>query len=880
VKKYKFNRSDFHRLPVALEHMDIHLNFRSDGIVEGSNVLHLRTRETIQELRLDARDIEIRSVQWVNDSGMSPARFEHQRDRSLLVVHLPAPVPPGQTLRLRCAATCTPTDHILEGIYRDTTPPGCPQQYMSQCQQWGFQRILPVFDDCTAKCTLVTTLEADARYTHLISNGNISRTHNPAGRPVPKPGDPSRQVITFENSVPMAPYLFLVCVGTWDVLEDEVVYPSGRRIKLEYLVPPGQRAGAVVPMRILKDSVLWQGRTQEYEYPFDVYRTICMEKSNFGGMENVGNTTIITSAALVDEYINDVRLQYAHGVIVHEFEHNQCGSDVTMETPFDMWLNEAFTVDVERQYLMTQFDPDGVRLEEVDSIRAPISGPLAVEDGGHLGNIVREGFNDPDELVDGLTYVKAAEVIRMLRLLLGAETFRRGKNLYFSRHKGGNANTDQFFTCFEEVSGRDLTQFKREWLFTIGYPRVEVEHRYDPVARSLLVSARQTRTGQGGPFCIPIEMAAVNANGRDIPATVRTVEIHGDGAELAFDNVPEPAFLSFNRNYSFYGTFVDRSVTFEQLVRQVRLDPNLFNRVEAMRRITDRERVQLLKDPRAPIGEEWLSLYGEIVANPALPPGLKAYLLRVDELSLDRVWLPFLRERYQARKRLLHAAATRHRDALVEAFTRTDTYAPARDPKDGFDARALKAVLLRTLIEAGTPEIHALAEAHLEQAWNLTDKQSALSCINLSDHPRRSDLLARWYERWKGHLNAYTGYLSIVASGTHDDVFEAIAHEEKRPGFRIEHPSHSRALYLPMAANNKQLWTDRGLRWLTDTVIRLSTINENSTIRLLACCQLVDKMPADLKPKVLAALREIRAKVNESSAPSVTGRLKAYLQEP
>jgi aminopeptidase N len=35
-------------------------------------------------------------------------------------------------------------------------------------------------------------------------------------------------------------------------------------------------------------------------------------------------------------------------VIVHEFEHNQCGSDVTMESPFDMWLNEAYTVDVER----------------------------------------------------------------------------------------------------------------------------------------------------------------------------------------------------------------------------------------------------------------------------------------------------------------------------------------------------------------------------------------------------------------------------------------------------------------------------------------------------------------------------------------------------
>ena len=66
---------------------------------------------------------------------------------------------------------------------------------------------------------MTTTIEADAAYTHLISNGNIDRRSNPDGKPVPKPGDPSRQVITYENPVPMAPYLFLVCVGTWDAAE-------------------------------------------------------------------------------------------------------------------------------------------------------------------------------------------------------------------------------------------------------------------------------------------------------------------------------------------------------------------------------------------------------------------------------------------------------------------------------------------------------------------------------------------------------------------------------------------------------------------------------------------------------------------------------------
>ena len=893
---FRYNRSDFKPLPVELEHMYIYLNFL-DGKVEATNTLRITAREPLDSIRLDARDLRVDSVEWVSVEA-SRLRYTYHRKQNALVVHLPERAESGATFSIRTRTICVPSDHILEGIYRDTTPEGCPPQYMSQCQQWGFQRIMPVFDDCTAKCTMVVTLEADARYTHLISNGNVSRATNPDGRPVPKPGDPARQIVTYENFIPMAPYLFIAAVGTWDTLEDEAVYPSGRRVRLEYLVPPGRTRGAEIPMRILKESVLWQGRTQEYEYDREVYRTICMEKSNFGGMENVGNTTIVTDAAMVDEYTSDARLYYAYVVIAHEFEHNQCGSDVTMETPFDMWLNEAFTVDVDRQFAREEFDPDGVRLAQVDSMRAPIGGPLAVEDAGHMGNIVRQGFNDPDELVDGLTYVKAAEVIRMLRLVLGAERFRQGKNLYFSLHKGGNANTDQFFACFEEVSGRDLAAFKREWLFTIGYPKVEATHRYDREARALHVYLRQTRTGParqpmgigGELFHLPLEMAAVDFEGRDIPGTALTAEMTGqegdpyhDGqsslVHLAFRNVPEPAFVSLNRDCSFYGAFTDLSATPEQWRRQIRLDPNRFNRVEAMRRLTDIERVKLIHDINAEVGYEWQETFAHVLRDPAYPAGLKSYLLQVDEQSLARRYLPFYRERYAARIKLLRTLATRYMHDLLKIYHGADTYKPAVQPKDGYEERRLKAVLLRTLIEANTREVHELAEDHFHRAWNITDKVSALSCISVSEHPRRSEILEEAYQLWKNHLSAYSSYLGIVGGGVRDDVFDMIAAEEQKPTFRLQHPTHNRALFLSMAGNNKMLWTDRGIQWATATVIRLAAINENSANHLVAAFQQVRNLADDLKPKVLAALNAMKEGVDPAKCPSTAGRIRAYLGE-
>lgn len=877
ARTHRYQRKDFQPLPARLEHMEIHLNFL-DGRVEGSNCLHLQARQPLTSVTLDARDLDLHSVELLGDAAPQPLAYEYRRDQNLLHISLPRGQQPGErfVLRIRCA--CVPSDNVLEGIYKDTTPAGCPQQYISQCQQWGFQRILPVYDDCTAKCTLTTTLEADARYTHLISNGDVCRRTNPDGRPALKPGDPSRKVITYENRIPMAPYLFLACVGTWDMLEDEIVYPSGRRVRLEYLVPPGRTDGARIPMRILKDSVLWQGRTQEYEYQREVYRTLCMEKSNFGGMENVGNTTIVTSAALVDEFTTDGRLEYAYGVIVHEFEHNQCGSDVTMETPFDMWLNEAFTVDVERQFTRSHFDPVCLRLDQVESMRAPIHGPLAVEDGGHMGQIVREGFNDPDELVDGVTYVKAAEVIHMLRLVLGAEPFRKAKNLYFERHAGGNANTDDFFRCFAETTGRDLAQFRREWLHTIGYPRIRAAHAYDPQTRTLRIRLTQTRAGQGGLFHVPLRLAAVNPDGRDIPGTERTVELTGGEQTLEFRGIEAPAFISFNRDCSFYGTFFDESATPGQLIRQVRGDSDGFNRVEAMRHLTDLERIRLIREPAAAIDPRWLDTYGALLCDRTLPPGLKGYLLRIDEQSMDRDYLPFYRERYAARETLLKAVAGRFLPDLLRVFAETDTYSRGPDPRDGLENRRLKGTLLRAIIAADTPETQALAAEHFHKAWNFSDRITALYCIHISSHPQRRELLAQARAQWKHHINGYSAYLSTLGSGAQADVFDLIAQEEKQPEFRIEHPNHSRGLYLPMATNNKLLWTDTGLEWTAQTAIRLATVNENTTLRLVGCFQLVNRLADDLKPKVLTALRRMHKEIDPAKAPSVAGRIQAYLQ--
>lgn len=880
-RRFKYQSEDFGPMPVTLNHLDIYLSFLPD-LVAGRICLDITALGELAQVELDAKKLDIKRVERLaaaGDDAGTALEYDYQIERDKLIVKPAAPLQNGENMLLMVECTCVPSDHILEGIYKDVTPEGAPQQYMSQFQQWGFQRVLPIFDDCRAKCTMTTTLEGDSRYSHMISNGNIDRELCPEGRPVPKPGDPSRRIIRFINSVPMAPYLFIACAGTWDELADEVTLEAGNTVRLEYLVPDGQIDSVRLPMEICKDSVLWIERNQDYAYTGDTYRTICMSKSNFGGMENVGNTTIVTDAALVDEHTLDQMLLYAHAVIVHEFEHNQCGSETTMATPFDVWLNEAYTVDVERQYMADRFGEAFMRLRQVDSIRDPLLGPLALEDGGHVGRIVRDGFNDPDELIDGVTYVKAAEVIRMLRLVLGAEAFHKGKTLYFSRYKDANADSDQFFACFEEVSGQDLDQFKKQWLYTIGYPTVSAETSWDGGAGTYTVRLAQSNKPGVGPFQLPVSVALVDENGRDIEGTQRIVQLTENSAKAVFEGLKsEPAFASINRDYSFYGVFEHDGLSNSDLARQAMLDPNEFNRVEALRRLTDRQRVRLLENPDAELDQAWLDIYGQVLSDAAMPPALKAYFLRIEEQPMQRRYSAWLPELVAAQERMKTAVGTAWREEVIDAFQGLDTYGGDYSMIDGITRRMLKSALLDLICAVDEPSSHEIILAHYTSATTANDRVSALGQLNRSSAPQRLEVLEQAYEAMHGHLSGYANYLRVISSGTQPDVFEQIDREAARKSFDVNQPTWCRALYVPMAANNKMLWTEQGLDWLAGKIIELGPRNPTTTSRMLGAFKMVAELREPLKGLTANALERIANEVGPDDSPTIHGQAKAYLQ--
>ena len=102
---------------------------------------------------------------------------------------------------------------------------------------------------------------------------------------------------------------------------------------------------------------------------------------------------------------------YMEGVKVHEYYHNINGSQVTGQSPFEIWLNEAVTVHVQREREDALFGHDYMRLNQVRYAFTPSTGPLAQDRSAVSMAVEPAGFNTTHELISAMTYSKVLSLV-------------------------------------------------------------------------------------------------------------------------------------------------------------------------------------------------------------------------------------------------------------------------------------------------------------------------------------------------------------------------------------------------------------------------------------------------------------------------------------
>lgn len=908
---YKYYPEDFGKLPVKVIHYDLNFDVYSDHTLVIAK-MKMQAIDNLTTITLDAKNLEIKSVECKEH----PCEYKYKTEEDKLEITFKKEILAKTIFTIINTTICKPTNNVLEGLYYDVTPEGLPPTQITQCQQWGFQRITPCFDDMTAKCTYITTINADSRYTHMISNGDIAIKRHSIGN--------GRDSITYNNTItPMAPYLFFLGVGTYAEFSKEFEYPNGETFILELLTRiDTEKIIADQALRILHDSILWihiftgKESTQElekrkklyslvlerekqklegknieslrneikklsdeltlgYKYTGTVYREIGMQNSDIGGMENVGNTTITMNRLMPFNDMTDGPFEYLFNVKVHEFYHNLNGSEVTGKDPFQLWLNEAVTVHIERGFSSFIFGEDYIRLHDVLGFLSPGGGTFAQDDGPASMPIQPEGFNNPNELITVITYVKAPELVRMVETLIGKENFAKGLALYHSRFKHGNATSEDWASAMEEVSGKKLKTMMKTWLENINYPHVHLSKNYDKDNKKLKITLEQLgeKTWE-----FPFLVALCDKNGNEVAES--TTHITNKKQDIIFQNIENIAYVSFNRGYSFYGK-IKHEIPEEELFIQARTDKDITARYQALYKLFDNEKMRLIKEGGT-VREEIILLYYELLTNKELLERAGTSILTIFENVEDEANNYDFQKLYDVRKLIHKTIAQNYEKELTNLYfeyslpVTTEDY--IENAVKSLKLRGIKNTFLGILSTLDTPEVHELIKKQYDTADNATDKIVALRLSVNSSATEKSKLIMAHWELAKKDPVSWETFLYVIGGSDAKDSIEQIRTVWGSKDFHIEQTNEQHGLFSAFIRNRKQsLQTLNGRKLTEEILLKMVKINEYNSLDMVKVLGVTEKMNEEYFIPLVEILVKVLENVNAQDQPSIYHTTKRML---
>ncbi|MIL09270.1 aminopeptidase N, partial [Salmonella enterica subsp. enterica] len=379
--------------------------------------------------------------------------------------------------------------------------------FCTQCEAEGFSRITYFLDRPDILSVYNVRLEADASACPaLLSNGNPVE----AG---PLPG--GRHYAIWRDPFPKPCYLFALVAGDLARVQDSFVTASGRPVELGVYVEHGKHARAAYAMDSLKRAMRWDEEHYGREYDLDVFNIVAVSDFIIGAMENKGLNIFNDKYVLADaETATDADFAGIEAIIAHEYFHNWTGNRITCRDWFQLCLKEGLTVFRDHEFSADQRSAPVKRITEVRALRAH----QFPEDQGPLAHPVRpRRYREINNFYTSTVYEKGSEIVRMLRVMLGDEIYRKAMDLHFERHDGEAATVDDFLAVFADASGRDLSQFAL-WYHQSGTPHLSIATNYDARRRSFTIDIEQTiaptrSEGRKRAMHIPLAFGLVGPNG-------------------------------------------------------------------------------------------------------------------------------------------------------------------------------------------------------------------------------------------------------------------------------------------------------------------------------------------------------------------------------
>jgi aminopeptidase N len=789
-------------------------------------------------LTLNGENLTLLRVVLNDDTELTEADYSLTADS--LIIHN---VPQQHSFVLTIENTINPkANTALEGLYLSNG------MLCTQCEAEGFRKITYFFDRPDVMTRFTTTLIGDKdRYPVLLSNGN--NIHH---------GDleHNRHFVTWEDPFNKPCYLFALVAGQLECVADTFTTMSGRTVDLEIFVEAHDKDKCGHAIQSLKNAMLWDEQVYGREYDLDLYMIVAVSHFNMGAMENKGLNVFNTKFVLArPDTATDFDYEHIEGVIGHEYFHNWSGNRVTCRDWFQLSLKEGFTVFRDQEFTADRTSKGVKRIEDVNMLRTR----QFAEDAGPLAHPIRpEAYIEINNFYTLTVYEKGAEVVRMIRTLVGVDGFRKGSDLYFDRHDGQAVTCEDFVKAMEDANGVDLTQFRR-WYEQAGTPVLTVSQHYDAAAETLALTIKQhcpptPNQTVKPPLHIPVTVGLLNPDGTTavcklsefkprlvLQADEVILELTEAEQVFTFTELKQSPVVSILRGFSAPVKLVmERSL--EELAFLLSYDSDEFNRWEAGQELAGTLILGLVDD---------LQNNRPLQVNPIIVTAFKQVLahdwtdLAYFSLLLSLPSETYLAEQmrvidvlgiHQARELVLRTLAEQLQAEFKAIYT-----ANHRDESGLFDAgaigrRRIKNICLAYLSKLEQPDIQQWSSAQFADAGNMTDQMAALSVIVNSAHPEKSACLASFYQQWQAEALVVDKWFALQASSSAPDTFATVQALMDHSAFDLKNPNRVRSVIGAFSQANPVHFhaaNGQGYAFLADQIIALNTLNPQVASRMV-----------------------------------------------
>ncbi len=417
-----------------------------------------------------------------------------------------------------------------EGLHRFVDPVDDETYLYSQFETADAKRMFACFDQPDLKATFDVTVVAPEHW-EVISNG--------------APASVRAGVHTFATTPRMSTYLVALIAGPYAEWKDSYSDEHGE-------IPLGIYCRASLAPHMDAERLFTQTKQGfgfyhknfGLPYAFGKYDQLFVPEFNAGAMENAGAVTFLEDYVFRSK-VTRASYERRAETVLHEMAHMWFGDLVTMTWWDDLWLNESFATFASVLCLSesTEFTEAWTTFATVEKSWAyrqdqlPSTHPIAAE----IPDLAAVEVN-----FDGITYAKGASVLKQLVAYVGLEHFLAGLRDYFRTHAYGNATFDDLIAALEQASGRDLSDWGRQWLKTTGLNTLRPDFDVDADGRFTRFAVTQSGAEPGAGET-RVHRLAVGIYDDDDDGAGELVRVHREELDVAGAVTEVPALVGVSR---------------------------------------------------------------------------------------------------------------------------------------------------------------------------------------------------------------------------------------------------------------------------------------------------------------------------------------------